>query len=148
MNADANRATSLRFYQALDRHDLDAVGPLLADDYVYRNGPAETDAVRGRDAFLAYEQQAFEAFPDLHLEVLEVIADSDRVAARLRATGTHLGEFLGIPASGRAFEVEYANISRFDADGRIVEDRDYVDNLALLQQLGILPANLADPVTG
>lgn len=145
MSAETNRATALRLYEALDRHDLAAVGPLLAEDYVYRSGPGYGDAVRGRDAFLAHERQAYGAFPDLRIEVLDVLADGDRVALRLRATGTHRGDFLGIPASGKSIEVEYANISRFDADGRIVEDRDYLDTLALLQQLGALPSGSPTP---
>jgi len=73
--------------------------------------------------------------------VLDVVAEGDVVASRSRVSGTHQGEFIGIPASGNHVELEYANVSRCDKHGRIVQDRDDVDSLALMQQLG------ADPKT-
>ena len=137
MGEDQNRRTLLRFYAALSRHDLDEMGDCLADGYVFYPSPGE--AIEGREAFLAFEQEGFEAFPDLQVEVIATVAEGDMVAARLRMKGTHRSDFMGIPASGNSFELEYANVSRFDTSGKILEDHDFVDNLAFLQQLGVIP---------
>jgi len=137
VGTDRNRQTILRFYDALSRHDWDAMADCLADDYVFYPGPDEREAIRGREAFVQHERGAIEAFPDLTVEVLDVAAEGDVVASRLRVSATHQGEFMGIPASGNHVELEYANFSRCDQHSRIVEDRDFVDSLALMQQLGV-----------
>lgn len=71
--------------------------------------------------------------------MLDVVAEGDVVASRTRVSGSHQGEFIGIPASGNHVELEDADFSRCDKHGRIVEDRDDVDSLALVQQLGADP---------
>lgn len=138
MSVERNRAALLRFYEAISRQDLDAMAGCLADGYRY-HGPADAGTGQDREAFLEFERAAFQAFPDFRVDVLDTVAERDLVAARLRVAGTHRGEFLGIPASGRALDLEYGNLSRFDSDGRIVEDRDYIDTLELMQQLGVNP---------
>jgi predicted ester cyclase len=75
------------------------------------------------------------AFPDLHVEVLDLIAGDDRVVVRARMTGTHEGSFVGIPASGRTVEHEFADVARFNDHGQLVEIWNYADSLALAQQL-------------
>ena len=139
MSVERNRATYLRFYEAISRHDLDAMAECLADGYRYR-GPGTGDAGQDRDAFLESERAALQAFPDARVDVLDTVAEGDLVAARLRLSATHRGEFQGIPASGRAVDLEYANLTRFDTNGLMLEDRDYRDSLAFLQQLGVDPA--------
>jgi hypothetical protein len=66
------------------------------------------------------------------------------VAAHSRSTGTHQGEFFGVPASGKAVEWQDADIWRFSADGKVVEYWNYVDMLALMQQMGAVPEHIAD----
>lgn len=139
MSVERNHATFLRFYEAVSRHDLDAMAQCLADNYHYY-GPEVGVAGQGRGAFLESERAALQAFPDARVDVLDTVAEGDLVAARLRLSGTHRGEFQGIAASGRAVDLEFANLTRFDSNGRILEDRDYRDSLAFLQQLGVDPA--------
>ncbi len=139
MGTDRNRETILRFFDALSRHDWDAVADCLADDFVFYPGPDERETVRGREAFVESDRELVEGLPDLTVEVLDVVAEGDVVASRLRVSGTHQGEFMGIPASGNHVELEIANFSRCDEHGKIVEDRDFVDSLALMQQLGVDP---------
>lgn len=141
MPAERNRTAMLRFYDAVNAHDIDAVGALLAEDDVAHCIPEELGQTR--EAYLTFMQMAFEAFPDLRYEALEVVAEGDLVATRYRNTGTHEGEFLGIPASGRPLDIEGSDVCRFDADGRIVAHWAYADNLALLQQLGAIPEDPA-----
>lgn len=94
---------------------------------------------RGRESYLRYVSMFFEAFPDLHTEVLDITGGGGLMAARLRNTGTHEGEFMGIPASGRAIELEGGHFTRHNDNGEITEEFVYLDQLTLMQQLGVIP---------
>jgi steroid delta-isomerase-like uncharacterized protein len=79
------------------------------------------------------------AFPDLQLTVEDVVATADKVAARIRFRGTHRGDFMGIPATGR--EVTFASMEfNHVAGGRVAEHWVLIDMLGLLQQLGAASA--------
>jgi steroid delta-isomerase-like uncharacterized protein len=76
------------------------------------------------------------AFPDTVNEVGDVLAEGDLVAARWVTRGTHRGEFLGLPASGRRVEVTSSGVFRVEA-GKVAESWDHFDALGLLGQLGV-----------
>jgi steroid delta-isomerase-like uncharacterized protein len=78
-------------------------------------------------------------FPDIVFSILEQIAEGDKVASRFEWTGTHKGEFLGIPATGRPVNVWGIVIDRLE-NGRIKETRIIMDTLGLMTQLGALPS--------
>ena len=78
------------------------------------------------------------AFPDLSFSIEEQISEDDKVASRFEWTGTHHGEFLGVPATGRQVRVWGIVIDRFK-EGRIKETRIIMDTLGLMAQLGVLP---------
>ena len=78
------------------------------------------------------------AFPDLYFSVEEQMADGDKVLTRFEWTGTHRGEFVGIPATGRSVTVWGMVIDRLE-DGRIKETRIIMDMLGLMMQLGVFP---------
>ena len=136
MTADRNRETLLAFYPAFIRGDTDALRVLLADDFVSHAIPAQLGIGRDRQAALQFAQMHATAFPDLHVEVIDLIAEGDTVAARARMTGTHRGAFLGIPASGNAVEHEFVDVARCSGEGELVEIWNYADTHALLHQLG------------
>jgi steroid delta-isomerase-like uncharacterized protein len=71
--------------------------------------------------------------------VHDVLAEGDRVMVRWTQTGTHVGEFAGIPATGRSFQIAGIDVYRVEA-GRLAEHWHVVDELRLLQQLGIIPS--------
>jgi steroid delta-isomerase-like uncharacterized protein len=77
------------------------------------------------------------AFPDLRIAISEQIAEDDRVATRKTFRGTHNGDFLGVPASGRPVEFEVIDILTFER-GKITEHRVILDQLGLLKQLGAM----------
>ena len=81
------------------------------------------------------------AFADIHCEVKELLGEGDWVACRTIWRGTHRGEFMGIPATGRTVEWEVILTYRF-ADGKIVEHHGQGDTLGQLQQLGTQPATV------
>jgi steroid delta-isomerase-like uncharacterized protein len=80
------------------------------------------------------------AFPDVSVEPLHILVDDDLCAVNLRLTGTHRGEFLGIPATGRAIDVHAMTFLRLGADGRVTERWQRLDEVGLLRQLGAMPA--------
>jgi predicted ester cyclase len=79
------------------------------------------------------------AFPDLHFEATSVISEDDRVACHYTFTGTHMGEFMGLPATGRSVTVEGVDIGRMSADGRCAEHWGFVHEGDMMAQLGLVP---------
>ena len=78
------------------------------------------------------------AFPDLHFTIEDQIAEGDKVTTRYTLTGTHTGEFMGIPPTGKQVTVTGMSISRI-VDSKLVEEWDNVDTLGMMQQLGVIP---------
>ena len=79
------------------------------------------------------------AFPDIHWTLDEMVAEEDTVVSRFTWTGTHRGPFLGIPATGKPVTVKGVVIDHL-AEGKMAESRILMDNLSLMQQLGVVPA--------
>jgi predicted ester cyclase len=84
----------------------------------------------------------FTAFPDLHWTLHDSIAEGDRIMAFSTWTGTHRGEFMGIPATGRSVTVEAWTLDRY-RDAQLTESRIIVDIAGMLTQLGVIPAPTA-----
>ena len=93
-----------------------------------------------RAGVIQYFQMLLAAFPDLRMDVEDVIASSDKAVARVRVTGTHMGEFMGIPATEKSAAMNLIDITRFGDDGLAHEHWGVVDQLALMQQLGLILA--------
>src|SRR5215218_1495608 len=96
---------------------------------------------RGRGGLQAAKKAAAEyrqAFPDLRVSVEDLVAEGDRVAARLRFRGTHLGELDGIAPTGRRVDCSGIVISRIE-EGKIAEDWANFDDLGMMRQLGLIP---------
>ncbi|MFC6896960.1 ester cyclase [Nonomuraea dietziae] len=79
------------------------------------------------------------AFPDIHVTVEDVIAEGDKVVCRNTVTGTHQGEYMGLPPTGKSITYSEIFIVRF-ADGRFAEIWGVVDVASQMRQLGMLPA--------
>ena len=114
--------------EALDR----ALDQILAADFVAHDLPG--GLVDGRSALKAFRRQVHIGFPDQTLTIEDLIAEDDRVAARLTAVGTHRGEFRGIPATGRRITAEVFDIVRV-ADEKIAERWTMFDRGGLLTEL-------------
>ncbi len=78
------------------------------------------------------------AFPQLTVTIEDIAADGDKVWARLRGQGTHRGEFMGLPPTGKAVAVDIIDICRFEG-GKIVEHWGLTDRFGLMTQVGMLP---------
>jgi len=93
----------------------------------------------GLDGIKAFYAAFWAAFPDVKLSLDDVLAAGDRVAARFSFTATHRGEFMGAAASGRSVAVGGITILKF-RDGKCIERWSEMNTLALLQQIGAIPA--------
>jgi predicted ester cyclase len=86
------------------------------------------------------------AFPDLQVTVHETLGEGDYVAGRVTLRGTHLGTFLGIPASGKVIEWTESHFGRM-ANGKLVEHWGNQDQFGMLQQMGVIPAPQEQPAS-
>lgn len=134
MSPEANKAVARRLFQAMTRGDLDAVDLLFAPDAVVHDPGRE---LRGTPAIRQGLQALRAAFPDIVYTVEAQLAEGDLVASRYRGTGTHLGDWRGVPASGRRFSYTGILIHRFEG-GKIAEFWGQADLLGLLRQLGMV----------
>jgi steroid delta-isomerase-like uncharacterized protein len=78
------------------------------------------------------------AFPDLHMEIEDIIAEGDKVVARFVETGTHKGDFMGVPATGKSVKFAEVGILQIQ-DGKIVKSWYNLDQFGLMQQIGAIP---------
>lgn len=124
-----------RLYDLINAHDIDAFGDLLAADYIEHEQLPGGDPTR--DGVKNFFRMHLAAFPDLAMTVQDVVNGGDKVVARVRYTGTHEGEFMGMPATGRAVDVSLIDIMRFDDDGLVHEHWGVLDAMTMMQQLGL-----------
>ena len=127
-----------RWLEAWNARDPEAVSELTASGFVRHD--ANLPDVVGPEEQMQFVAAAVAAFPDLHFTVHHVVAEGDLVADYLTGTGTHEGEFLGVPATGRAVQFQTMETYRV-ADGQVAEQWVITDVLGLLQQLGALPSS-------
>ena len=131
-------ATVRRIYDLINAGDVEGFGRHMADDFVDHEelpGLAPT-----KDGVLAFFRMQQAAFPDMRMDVQDVIASGDKVVARVRYTGTDRGGFMGAPASGKSVDVQLVDIFRFGDDGLAREHWGVMDQLTMMQQLGLAPA--------
>lgn len=130
----ATQAVNDATYAAWNAHDPDAVAAVFAEHAVVREmgNPAVAE---GRAAVRARAAALITAFPDFHLERIELVIDGDRHADRWIMTGTHRGELFGIPPTGKRVRIEGATFTRLDAEGLVIEDFHFTDLAGLLSQL-------------
>jgi steroid delta-isomerase-like uncharacterized protein len=133
-----HEATMRRFYERLSARDVDGFGDLMADDFVEHE---ETPGIEPtKEGVKGLFQMYFAAFPDMRWEVEDILASGDKVVARVRCKGTHEGEFMGMPATGKSFDVPEIDIVRFGDDGLAHEHWGVFDAMTMMQQLGAVPA--------
>jgi steroid delta-isomerase-like uncharacterized protein len=123
---------------AWNRGDLEGIAVNIADDVIWRD-VALGMPLHGREALKEAAQAYMTAFPDLRIEETSSTLAPPRLAQELTITGTHRGEFLGVPPTGRFTQNYAAVITTFDEDGMMIEGALYWNALALLRQLGIVP---------
>ena len=130
-------ATLRRMYDLLSAGDVDGFGDILADDFVDHE---ELPGLEGtKDGVKTFFRAYIAAFPGLKVVPEDVLTSGDKVVARTRATGTHQGELMGIPATGKSINVQFIDIIRFGDDGLAREHWGVFDTMTMMQQLGVVP---------
>jgi steroid delta-isomerase-like uncharacterized protein len=135
--SNANKEIVRRKFEALSEGSLVALDEAIADEIVSYD-PSEPGPLRGREAYRAGVEAYLNAFPGMQARVEDQVEEGDTVATRWTVTGTHGGELLGLPPTGKEVAFTGIDIHRIE-NGRIVEEWTSWDALGLMRQLGLLP---------
>jgi steroid delta-isomerase-like uncharacterized protein len=135
MSEDA-RSMIARFYDEINAGNLGVIDELVADDFVEREEfPGISQDKEGMRQFVTIFRTAF---PGMRMEAHEVLVDSDLACVRGTVSGTHEGDFMGMPPSGKRFEVTGFDLIRL-RDGQVIEHWGLMDAMKMMQQLGAMP---------
>jgi steroid delta-isomerase-like uncharacterized protein len=131
-----NMQAQQQFGEAINSGNLNAMRDLVAPNCVDHDpGPGQ---VPGPEGYIALFTEMRTAFPDFAVAVDHLVADDDNISFAYTVTGTHSGDFMGHPATGRKISARGMQISRFE-NGKMVERWGSSDQLGILQQIGAAP---------
>jgi steroid delta-isomerase-like uncharacterized protein len=139
MSAEQNKALVRHMLEeTFNRGNIAYFDEIMAPDFVEREVlppgiPSDRNGVKQLTAMLR------SAFPDFHATIEDLVAEGDRVVIRQTWTGTHEGEFMGIPPTGQSVSFGVIDILRM-AGGKCVEHWGQMDTMSLMQQLGVIPS--------
>jgi steroid delta-isomerase-like uncharacterized protein len=136
MSTEANKTIVEEVIEEAFVHtDEKAANRLFADDFTPHSWPGVTD----KQGFFAAQKRVAAALTDISMTIDDLIAEGDKVVARITARGTHTGDFMGMPASGKSYQISETHIFRL-RDGKVVEHWRDADMLGMMKQLGTMPA--------
>jgi steroid delta-isomerase-like uncharacterized protein len=133
-----NKQVVRQYIEAFNRQDTERLSQLVSStnqSFQFSGMHSSMDWNRTKQFFAAF----WTAFPDLSAKIEEMVAEGDKVAIRVINTGTHKGDFQGIPPTGKQVSFEGRDFVTL-RDGKIVEQRAGVDMMELMQQIGAIPA--------
>ncbi|MBV9447822.1 MAG: ester cyclase [Streptosporangiaceae bacterium] len=136
----SNKATVGRLADAMNSGDAELVSKTIEEIFdpgVKQHVPFEVTGTQALKEMVF--DRLYQAFPDLHVELEELIEEDDKVVVKDTVTGTHLGEYNGLPATGKSVSYSEIFIVRF-AGGRIAEVWGVVDIFSQMKQLGVIQA--------
>lgn len=140
MTAEDNKAQARRlFEEGFSQGKVDVVDEVLGPNFVCYDPNSESGEVRGADTIKGEIEYFRNAVPDLTYTIEDQIAEDDKVVTRYTVSGTHQGEFFGVPATGKRIRMTGTSIDRFE-DGKMVEEWPEYDLLGVMRQLGAVPA--------
>jgi predicted ester cyclase len=132
---EANKAVVMRAWEeGFNLGNMDVLDEVFDESYIELT-PYRIIDQGGRER----PKQAYEwmrsVFGEIHFEVEQMMAEGDYVFSRVIATGTHVGEFMGVPATGRPIRFAAVVVSKI-SDGKHVQDWSFIDTMAILRQIG------------
>jgi steroid delta-isomerase-like uncharacterized protein len=143
---EANKAAIRRFHDATNTGDLELISntidELVEPDALIRT-PLPIEAT-GAQALKEVFARLHRVFPDLQVTIEDLIAEGDKVVSRNTVTGTHLGDYMGRPPTGKSVTYNEIFIFRF-AGGRIAETWGVVDVFSQMRQVGVIPGTPGHP---
>src|SRR5919199_6769625 len=134
--ADKKETVRWIFDEVINNGKIELVDELFDPDFQTITPQGTFD----REGFKDYVRMWLTGFPDAHCEADDLVAEGDRVAWSVRATGTHTGEFMGIPPTGNAVDFDSFNVGEI-RHGQAYRHRLVQDTMTLMQQLGVIPAS-------
>jgi steroid delta-isomerase-like uncharacterized protein len=139
MLSETNKTVSRRFFEEVfGKGKLNVLDEIIATDHVNSGPGALPQLPTGPDGAKQLVTVYRNAFPDIRFTIDEQIAEGDKVVTRWSADGTHKGELVGIPATGKTSTVTGITVDRF-VSGKIAETWGIFDQFGMLQQLGVIP---------
>jgi steroid delta-isomerase-like uncharacterized protein len=131
-----NKQLIRQHFEAYDQQDTERIGQLLSSsNYSFHISGMPPMDWNGTKQFYA---AAWSAFPDLHHDILDIVAEGDKVAVRYNIIGTHKGELQGIPPTGK--EVSFSAMDFITlSDGKVAEEWEIADTMELMRQIGAIP---------
>ena len=135
--SEENKAVIRRIYEEfINQGNINTFDELVSSDFIdheeFADLPPTAEGVK--QVFAMFRS----AFPDLQATIHDLIAEGDKAVARATWSGSHKGEFMGIPASGKSVTFGVIDVFRF-AGGKVVEHWGQSDELGLMQQIGAVP---------
>lgn len=132
-----------RLFELWNAHDTSAMPELYAPGATIRDATNPDAPARDPEAIVARARMILGGFSDAKLERLSTTIHGDRAFIEWRFTGTHDGEFLGVPATGVSTENIGMSVVQYDSDGRAISETAYWDAMRFLRETGVLPAATA-----
>jgi len=137
MSLQENKDAIRSFWnEVFNNKKLELIDSLFTEDYVY-HGAAGQD-VHGREGLKQFLTMYFNAFPDIRSEIEDIFGEDDKVVSRVMCRGTHRGELMGMPATGKQVAIRVICTNLFSGQ-KIVEDWELPDLFGMMQQLGAIP---------
>ena len=137
MSAENNKELVRKiFHEGINKQQHAAIESIIDPGYINHGIPGDA---RGAEGFSQIVRQFTDSFPDLTITLEEVIGDGDTVATRGTWTGTHKGDFMGMPSTGKQVKVSFMDFWKF-RNGKAVENWVQMDIAGLMQQLGAMPS--------
>lgn len=134
-----NQEIAQQMIDAWDQNNTEALTEIYHEDAVDHWGPEGLGSTyTGINKIIAAETRFHEGFPDYSMELLQVTSNGDRLAIHWRITGTHDGEFMGIPPTGNSVTYDGMVFHRIE-DGKIAESWWVTDRLRLLREIDAVP---------
>jgi len=138
--SEENKEKVRRFLEeAFGQGKTEVVDELLHSDFVCYDPNSEAGEIRGADTVKGEIEYFHSAVPDLSWRVEDQVAEGDKVVSRYTVSGTHQGEFFGVPGTGKRIEMTGIQIDRFDESGKLVEEWPEYDLLGVMKQIGAIP---------
>jgi steroid delta-isomerase-like uncharacterized protein len=131
MSLEANKNLVQRFIEAYNKRNLDRIDDFIAENYIDHNNNVNREGLKQLIAM------GVRAFPDWHETIEDIIAEGDKVWVLLSYTGTHKGEFMGLPPTGKAITTKSVDIYRV-VNGKLAEYWNVTDNLDILRKTGAI----------
>lgn len=133
-NAARNKANYLKAKEEFNNKNVEACVQYYATDHLIKSKPSE----KGREGIQKFLEGLHQAWPDIQITVEHAVAEGNYVMGRSVATATHSQTVLGVPPTNKQITATFWDLHLFNDEGQMIETWNLLDNLAIMQQVGLL----------